>query len=90
MRIATPIYTISSTTSTIYGTNVNGTVVQVQEVQSSTMHHSSTTSTIWSANGDISTSTQPSTSVRVIVVCSTGVLVVLRARSLAVPHPRSC
>ena len=46
MRIATPIYTISSTTSTIYGTNVNGTVVQVQEVQSSTMHHSSTTSTI--------------------------------------------
>ena len=27
MRIATPIYTISSTTSTIYGTNVNGTVV---------------------------------------------------------------
>ena len=34
MRIATPIYTISSTTSTIYSTNVNGTVVQVQEVQS--------------------------------------------------------
>ena len=46
MRIATPIYTISSTTSTIYSTNVNGTVVQVQEVQSRTMHHSSTTSTI--------------------------------------------
>ena len=45
MRIATPIYTISSTTSTIYSTNVNGTVVQVQEVQSRTMHHSSTTST---------------------------------------------
>ena len=33
MRIATPIYTISSTTSAIYSTNVNGTVVQVQEVQ---------------------------------------------------------
>ena len=32
MRIATPIYTISSTTSTTYSTNANGTVVQVQEV----------------------------------------------------------
>ena len=37
MRIATPIYAISSTTSTIYSTKVNGTVVQVQEVQSRTI-----------------------------------------------------